>query len=197
MRQTIEILAEKNRKLYSETKIIEQLDDKIYMRLLQNQRQTTLNETRSALLAIEINAAKRITEELFIYAKPTKAKIVLNANQIYNFKLITLQEIELKTMFNPYEGIKSLWNKTNRLTIYSDFIDRTERLLKKIQSGELDEYVHYSTSELLYKTLGENGDLLEQLGIDKTISYTTTRINQILQRARDNLRRFNVNMHKD
>jgi hypothetical protein len=115
---------------------------------------------------------------------------LLGAIQKYKFTLLTLQEIELKTRFNIDEGIKPFWNKTNWLTSYIEFKDRAERLLKKFEAEELDEYINHSASELLYKILGVNGELLEQIGIDKTKSYTTMRINQIIQRERDNLKRF-------
>jgi hypothetical protein len=184
MKKIIDVLAEGIRGLEKENEIIKQLDINIIKRLKQNQRQSTLNETEFALKVIELNATKRVTLELFIYAIPHQGIMVLNAIQTYSFKLITLQEIELKTMFNLDEGIKSLWNKTNRLTSYTEFKDRAERLLKKIEAEELDEYISYSASELLYEILGVNGELLEQIGIDNTKNYTTTRINQIIQRAR-------------
>jgi len=190
MKKIIDILAEKIRKLEKETELIKHLDVKLTKKLKQNLRQSTLNEIKFALKAIEINAATRVTQELFIYAIPNKGIILLDANQTYSFKLITLQEIELKTMFNMDRGIKHLWNKTNRLTSYAEFKDRTKKLLKKIEAEELDDYIGYSASELLYEILGVNGELLEQIGIDNTKSYTTTRINQIIQRARDSLSIF-------
>ena len=190
MKNIIDFLAQEIEKLKKETKLIKQLDVKVIKRFKQNQRQTTLNETKFAINVIEINAVKRVTQELFIYAIPTQKVILLDAIQTYRFKLITLQEIELKIMFDLDAGIKTLWNKTNRLTSYIEFKDRTERLLKKIETEELDDYIGYSASELLYGILGVNGELLKQIGIDNSKSYTTTRINQILQRARDNLNIF-------
>jgi len=190
MKKIIDILAEKIRKLEKETELIKHLDVKLTKKLKQNLRQSTLNEIKFALKAIEINAATRVTQELFIYAIPNKGIILLDANQTYSFKLITLQEIELKTMFNMDRGIKHLWNKTNRLTSYAEFKDRTKKLLKKIEAEELDDYIGYSASELLYEILGVSGELLDQIGIDNTKSYTTTRINQIIRRASDNLSTF-------
>jgi hypothetical protein len=77
-----------------------------------------------------------------------------------------------------------------RACAFDEFTDRAEKLLKKIEAKELDEYIGYSASELLYEILGVNGELLEKIGIDVTNSYTTTRINHILQQARDSLRIF-------
>jgi hypothetical protein len=190
MKKIIDILAQEIKKLEKDTELIKQLDVKLAQKLKQNQRQSTLNETKYALKIIKINAATRVTQELFIYSIPDKGKILLDANQTYKFKLIILEHIKLKTMFDLEEGIKPLWNKTNRLTSFNEFTDRTEKLLKKIETKELDEYIGYSASELLYEILGANGELLDKIGIDSTNSYTTTRINHILQLARDNLRIF-------
>ncbi len=190
MREIIKSLGDEISKLETEIESVIQIDVALNKRLLQNQRQTTLKETQLALHAIEINAARRATQELFIYAIPHQAQIVLNANQFYNFRLITLQEIELKSMFNPEDVIKLYWNKTNRLTLYSEFKERANRLIKKIEAEELDEHACYSASELLYQILGIQGELLEHIGIDVSRSYTSTRLNQIIQRACDNLSFF-------
>ena len=122
MRQIIESLAEKIRKLETEVESISQLDEKIAKRLKQNQRLSTLNETEFALEVIEMNAKKRITHELFIEAEPIKAKILLNAIQIYNFNLITSREIHLRIEFarwpvSPFNGINGLNGNNDKETI--------------------------------------------------------------------------------
>jgi hypothetical protein len=195
LRNIIKTLKVEVSKLESELESSKQLDKIIDENLVRNQRKTTLKECQSALQAIEHNASKRATLELYIYSQPNPSKIVLNANQPYSLKLITLQEIEFKSMNNPNEVITLYWNKSNRLTLYSEFKDRADRLLKKIESEELDEYMCYSASEIFYMILGIQGELLEQLGIDISRSHTTTRLNQILQRARDNLSFFTGWVH--
>jgi hypothetical protein len=187
MKKIIDTLSEELQRLEKETRLIEQLDSQIIKRLKVNQRQTTINELETGINVLEFNASQRTTQELFIYAELMKEKIILNAKQTYNFKFLTLQEIELKTMFVLDEGLKQYWNNVNRLTSYIEFRDRAERLLNKIKAKELDDYISYSSSRLIYEILGEKGELLEQIGVDKTNSYTTNRINQIIQQSRDKL----------
>jgi hypothetical protein len=191
MKNTIQVLDDQIKKLETEVKVVEQLRNIIEKRLIQNQRQTIFNELQIAINAIDINASKRVTLELFIYAIPIKATILLNTNQNYSFKLITLQEIELKIMYNPMVEIRQLWNKTNRLMLFSEFKNRTERLLNKMEAGELDEYIAYSASELLYDILGSNDEFLKKLGIDVTKSETSARIYEIIKQASDTLNFFN------
>jgi hypothetical protein len=45
----------------------------------------------------------------------------------------------------------------------------------------------HSASELLYGIMGLEGELLEKIGIDKTKSYTTNRIKQIIQVSREKI----------
>jgi hypothetical protein len=184
MRQVIESLVEEITKLETEVTLIDQLDNRISKRIIQNRRLKTLKEIKDALEYIEINAKKRSTFELFIFAEPIKANIFFNANQFYSFKLITSDFIELKTQTSFEVGIKYLWNKTNRLTLFTEFKDRAEMLLDKMEAEELDEYLGYSASELLFEIMGVNGELLEQLGIDVTKSHTSNRINQIIEKNR-------------
>ena len=147
MKKILDTLSEEIRKLEKETEFLDELDSIISERLKENERQSTLNEIKTALTVLELNAEKRVTQELFIYAESQEAKIILDAKQRYRFRLLTLQEIKLKTMYNFDEGIKHLWNQTNRLTSYVEFKDRSEKLLKKIEAGELDEYIRNSSSK--------------------------------------------------
>ncbi len=187
MKKILDNLSEEIRRLEKETRVTEQLDSQITKRLKVNQRQSTINELETGINVLEFNASQRTTQELFIYAELMKEKIILNAKQMCNFKFLTLQEIELKTMFDLDEGLKPYWNNVNRLTSYIEFRDRAERLLNKIKAKELDDCISYSSSRLLYEILGEKGELLDIIGIDKTNSYTTKRINQIIQQSRDKL----------
>lgn len=190
MKKIIDTLTKKITKLEKETNYLQQLDVELTKRLKQNQRQSTLDEIKLALEVLELNAQKQATQELYIYAIPHQPIILLDANQTYSFKHITLQEIKFKTMLDLDEGIKPLWNTTNRLTLYEEFKDRANRLINKIEAEELDDCINYSASKLLYEILGVNGELLEQIEIDKTKSYTTTRIRQIIQQAHDYLNIF-------
>jgi uncharacterized membrane protein YfhO len=110
MREILEFLRDKITKLDKETEQNKHLDNKINKRLKHNQRQSSLNETKKALQFIELSAATRTTQELFIYALPTEGRIIFNATQIYSLKLITLEEIQPKTMYYLEEGIKHLRN---------------------------------------------------------------------------------------
>lgn len=197
MKNIITILDDQITKLETEVESANQLDSIIHKRVIQNQRQTTLKETQIALQSLEINAAKRASREVYLYAIPHHAQIMLNSNQFYNFRFLTLQEIEFLSKYTPDDVIKLYWNKTNRLTIYSEFIDRAERLKEKIQTEKLDMCLSYSASELLYQILGVQGELLVHLEIDISQSYTTTRLNQIIQRARDNLSFFTRSLQNE
>lgn len=148
--------------------------------------QTTTREVRTALYVIEFESKKRVTEELFIQASPLQPpRKILDAYQKYQLKLITLQEIELKASSLKNERITNILNEENRLTSYLEFKKRGEKLLKTIEIGELDDYIQFSASEILYEIMGKNGKLLERLGIDITESYSKKRINQISNKNRN------------
>ena len=95
-------------------------------------------------------------------------------------KLITLQEIELKVEQLVTERINTLPYIENRLTAYMEFKDRSQKLLRMIQAGILDDCIKFSASELLFRIMGDEGELLERIGVNIADSYTSNRIFEIV-----------------
>jgi hypothetical protein len=189
MKSTIKTLFKEIKKLEKETDIIINLDDKISERFNKNRRETLYNELSVALEALKFNASKKVTSELFIYATPLEARVILNSNQFYRFSFLTLEEILVFIQFDQTR-IEKYLNNTNLLTLYSEFTHRTGILLNKILSGDLDEYLHYSASEILYEILVEDSELIKKIGIDPTEDSTSLRISEIIVRNQSNLRKM-------
>jgi hypothetical protein len=158
----------------------EDLDKKLEDRLKIIHRQYTFEEIKSYLILIEMNAKQRKTDELFIHATPYRQPVqILNANQKFKFILVTLQEIESNVDSLLMGRLKSLPYKECRITSYHHFKNRGEKLLKFIIAGKLDDYTHFSASDILFRIMGSDGELLEYLGINNK-NYSINRVNQII-----------------
>ncbi len=156
------------------------LDKKLEKRFKIIQRKFTLLELEYSLNFLELNAKKRVTEELFIKVTSFKRPVqILNANQKFKFIFVTLQEIQLNVDSFLMGGLFKLPHIDCRLTSYQQFKERGEKLVKMIEAGKLDDHIQFSASEILYRIMGNEGELLERLGIDKNENYSIDRVTQI------------------